>query len=108
MAKQQNRDVGVVDWGRELLDLCYDVGLLIPNGRMLVTNQGSSVAWQIGDATLLIIFSPIVHQDVTHFDVIMDVVTLALGSRPRQGLVRVQANWKLGSHISCSWECRKL
>jgi hypothetical protein len=27
MAKRQNRDTNVGDWGRKLLDLCYDVGV---------------------------------------------------------------------------------
>ncbi len=31
VAKQQNRDASVSDWGRELLHLCCDVGLLILN-----------------------------------------------------------------------------
>jgi hypothetical protein len=31
--KRQNRDANVSGWGRELLDLCYDIGSLIFNGR---------------------------------------------------------------------------
>jgi hypothetical protein len=37
-----------------------------------------------------------------------DVATLALGSWPRRGLVRVQAKTKLGSRISWSWECKRV
>ncbi len=33
MAKQQNRNANVGGWGRELFDLCCDVGLLILSGR---------------------------------------------------------------------------
>jgi hypothetical protein len=36
------------------------------------------------------------------------VATLALGSRQRQGLVKVWAKWKAGSHISCSQECGRV
>jgi flagellar basal body rod protein FlgF len=40
------------------------------------------------------------------FDVIenalINVVTLALGSQPRQGLAKVRAKSEPGSHISCS------
>jgi hypothetical protein len=36
------------------------------------------------------------------------VATLALGSWPRQRLARVRAKTKLGSHISCSWECKRV
>ncbi len=32
VATRQNRDASVGDWGRELLDLCYDTRLLILNG----------------------------------------------------------------------------
>jgi hypothetical protein len=31
--KRQNCDASVSGWGCELVDLCYDVGLLIPNGQ---------------------------------------------------------------------------
>jgi hypothetical protein len=36
------------------------------------------------------------------------VTTLASGSRPRQGLARVRAKREPGSHISCSWERRRM
>jgi hypothetical protein len=42
MAKCQNRDDSVSGWGRELLDLCSSSMV-----RRLVTNQGSSPAWQM-------------------------------------------------------------
>ncbi len=39
----------------------------------------------------------------------VDVTTLALGSRPRQGLTKSYGpRMKLESHMSCSWECRKV
>jgi hypothetical protein len=36
------------------------------------------------------------------------VAILALGSRPRQGFTRVRAKSEPGSHISCSWECKRM
>jgi len=36
------------------------------------------------------------------------VGTLTLGSQTRQGLVKVQAKYEVGSHISCSRECKKV
>jgi hypothetical protein len=33
VAKLQNRDASVGDWGYEFLDLCYDAGLFIINGQ---------------------------------------------------------------------------
>jgi hypothetical protein len=36
------------------------------------------------------------------------VATLALGPRPRQGLVKVWAKSELGSHISCFQECKRV
>jgi hypothetical protein len=36
------------------------------------------------------------------FEATKIVTTLALGSQPRQGLVKVQAKSEPGSHISCS------
>jgi hypothetical protein len=36
------------------------------------------------------------------------VATLALGSRPKQGLTKVQAKSEAKSHISCSQECRRV
>jgi hypothetical protein len=55
VVKQQNCDASVGGWGCELLDLCCDIGLLILNGRTPMTNQGSSLAWQMGGTTLSII-----------------------------------------------------
>jgi hypothetical protein len=40
VVKRQNRDASVGGWGRELLDLCYDVGLLIFNGQTLNDESG--------------------------------------------------------------------
>jgi hypothetical protein len=36
------------------------------------------------------------------------VATLALGSRPRQELAKVRAKSEPESHISCSWECKRV
>ncbi len=37
-----------------------------------------------------------------------NVVTLALGSRPRQGLAKMRAKNEFKSHISCSQECERV
>jgi hypothetical protein len=34
------------------------------------------------------------------------VATLALGSRPRQGVTRLRAKWETREHSTCSWECK--
>jgi len=36
------------------------------------------------------------------------VATLALGLRPKQGFEKVRAKCEARSHISCSWECKKV
>jgi hypothetical protein len=36
------------------------------------------------------------------------ITTLALGSQPRQGFTKVRTKNEHGSHISCSWECKKV
>ncbi len=35
------------------------------------------------------------------------VVTLALGSRPRQGVARLRAKWETQEHSTCSQECKE-
>jgi hypothetical protein len=37
-----------------------------------------------------------------------NVATLTLGSQPRQGVARLWAKRKLGSHISCPRECKRV
>jgi hypothetical protein len=44
----------------------------------------------------------------SHFILLNIVATLALGSRPRQGFAKVWAKNEPGSHISCSWECKRV
>jgi hypothetical protein len=36
------------------------------------------------------------------------IATLTLGSRPRQGLAKVQVKSEPESHISCSQECKRV
>jgi hypothetical protein len=36
------------------------------------------------------------------------VATLALGSRPKQGLVKVRAKNEFGNHIACSQKCKRV
>jgi len=38
----------------------------------------------------------------------MDIATLTLGSRLKQGFVKVRAKTKFKSHISFSWECKRV
>jgi hypothetical protein len=35
------------------------------------------------------------------------VATLALGSWPRQGVVKLWAKWETREHSTCSWECKE-
>jgi hypothetical protein len=44
---------------------------------------------------------------MTCFDYNPSVATLALGSRPKQGLAKVRAKSEPESHISCSWGARE-
>jgi hypothetical protein len=46
--------------------------------------------------------------DIFVFDNKSSIATLALGSRLRQGLVKVRANNEPMSHISCSQECKRM
>jgi hypothetical protein len=36
------------------------------------------------------------------------VATLALSSQPKQGFAKVWVKTKPGSHMSCSWECKRM
>ncbi len=74
VTKRQNRDVNVSDEGRKLLNLCYDVGLLILNGwtpgdelrefTCLANGGRSTVDYIVG--------SPAIWQVATHLEVIID------------------------------------
>jgi len=55
MAKQQNRDANVGNWGRKLLDLCCDAKLLILNGRTPSNESREFTCLANGGATLSII-----------------------------------------------------
>jgi hypothetical protein len=74
MAKRQTHDKSVGSWGHELLDLCYDVGLLILNGQMLGDESGEFTCLANGGRNIVdyIVGSPIVWQAATHFEVIID------------------------------------
>jgi len=45
---------------------------------------------------------------ITTSSISLIVATLALGSQPRQGFVKVQAKIEPRSHISCSRECKRV
>jgi hypothetical protein len=73
VSKRHNRDASVNGWGRELLDLCCDAGLLILNGRTpghelkeftcLANGGRSTVDYIVG--------SPVIWQVATHLEVII-------------------------------------
>jgi len=74
VAKRQNRDANVSGWGRELLDLCCDVRLLILNGRTLGDESRKFTCLTNGGRSTVnyIISSPVVWQATTHLEVIID------------------------------------
>jgi len=74
VATRQNRDASVGGWGRELLDLCYDAGLLILNGRTLGDQSGEFICLANGGCNTIdyIVGSPVVWQVATHLEVIID------------------------------------
>jgi len=62
VVKQQNRDASVSGWGCELLDLCYDAGLFILNGRTPGDESGEFICLANGRRSTIdyIIGSPVV------------------------------------------------
>ncbi len=62
MVKRQNCDTTIGGWGRELLDLCCDAGLLIFNGWMLGDESGEFTCLENGgrNSVNYIIGSPVV------------------------------------------------
>jgi hypothetical protein len=74
MAKQQNRNAIIGSWGRELLDLCRDVGLFIFNGWRLGDELGQFTCLANGGRNIInyIVGSLVVWQAVTHLKVIID------------------------------------
>jgi hypothetical protein len=55
VAKRQNRDASISEWGRELLDLCCDTRLFIFNGRTPGDESGEFTCLANGGTTLSII-----------------------------------------------------
>jgi len=74
VATRQNRDVSVGGWGRELLDLCYNAGLLILNGWTLGEQSREFTCLANGGRNIVdyIVGSHVVWQAATHFKVIID------------------------------------
>jgi hypothetical protein len=72
--KRQNNDASVSGWGRELLDLCYDAGLLILNGRTPGDELGEFICLANGGRNTVdyIVGSPTIWQVATHLKVIID------------------------------------
>ncbi len=71
---RQNRDASVGGWGCELLDLCYDVGLLILNGWTPGDQSGEFTCLANGGCNIVdyIVGSHVVWQTATHLEVIID------------------------------------
>ncbi len=74
VATRQNCDASVGGWGRELLNLCYDVGLLIFNGRTPGDESREFTCFgKWGRSTVnYIVGSHVVWQATTHLEVIID------------------------------------
>jgi hypothetical protein len=72
--KRQNRDANVSGWGRELLDLCCDAGLLVLNGRTPGDELGEFTCLVNGGRNTVdyIVGSPAIWQAVTHLEVIIN------------------------------------
>jgi hypothetical protein len=71
---RQNRDASVGGWGRELLNLCCDDGLLILNGRTPGDQSREFTCLANGGRNTVdyIVGSPAVWQAATHLKVIID------------------------------------
>ncbi len=74
MTERQNRDASVNSWGRELLNLCCDIGLLILNGRTPSDELGEFICLANGGRNIVdyIVGSPTIWQATTHLEVIID------------------------------------
>jgi hypothetical protein len=74
VTKRQNRDANVSGWGRKLLDLCCDAGLLILNGRTPSDKLGEFTCLANGGRSTVdyIVGSPAIWQVTTHYEVIID------------------------------------
>jgi hypothetical protein len=95
VTKQQNRDVGVNGWGRELLNLCCDVGLLIVNGRTPTDELGEFICLANGGRNTIdyIVSSLAIWQAVTHLEVIIDDTRYcAVGGESDHMPLRLQLN----------------
>jgi hypothetical protein len=97
---RQNRDASVGGWGCELLDLCYDTGLLIFNGWTFGDQSGEFTCLANGGRSTVdyIVGSPIVWQAATHFEVIIDDTCYrAMGGDSNHRSLRLRLN------IDCSF-----
>jgi hypothetical protein len=74
VAKRQNYDANVSGWGRELLDLCCDAGLLILNGQKPSDESEEFTCLANGGCNTVdyIVGSLVIWQVVTHLEVIID------------------------------------
>jgi len=100
VATQQNRDASVGGWGRELLDLCCDIGLFILNGRTLGDQSGEFTCLANGGRNTIdyIVGSPVVWQAATHLEVIIDDTRYrVMGGDSNHRLLRLLLN------IDCSF-----
>jgi hypothetical protein len=74
VTKRQNRDASVSGWGRELLDLCYDTGLFILNGRTPGDELGEFTCLANGGRSTVdyIVGSLTIWQAATHLEVVIN------------------------------------
>ncbi len=74
VTKRQNHDASVSGWGRKFLDLCYDVGLLILNGRTPGDELREFTCLANGGCNIIdyIVSSLAIWQAVTHLEVIIN------------------------------------
>ncbi len=100
VATRQNRDASVGGWGRELLDLCCDIGLLILNGRTSSDEPGEFTCLVNGGRSTIdyIVGSLAVWQVATHLEVIIDdTCYCAMGGDSDHRPLRLRLN------INCSF-----
>jgi hypothetical protein len=74
VTKRQNCDANVSSWGRELLNLCCDVGLFILNGRTSGDKLREFTCLANGGRNTVdyIVGSLVIWQTATHLEVIID------------------------------------
>jgi hypothetical protein len=100
VAKRHNRDTNISGSGCKFLDLCYDIGLFILNGRTLGDESGEFTCLANGGHNTVdyIVSSPTIWQIATHLEVIInDTSYCAIGGDSNHMLLRIRLT------IDCSF-----